>query len=81
MNYLNNNIYYYDTRMIQDILRVNLSHLKREMKKYGFSSEDYIRHKNLHLYNQEALIEFIVFLTNEKHVAASRAADKKDNNK
>ena len=40
INYIDNGQIYYDARMIQDILQVNLSYLKREMKKYGFSTDE-----------------------------------------
>jgi len=39
--------------------------LKRDIKRYGFATGDYIKYKNRHLYSQNAVIDFIVFLVEE----------------
>jgi len=66
MTYLNyNNETYYDFNMVAHILRVHVSQLKRDIKRYGFATGDYIKYKNRHLYSQNAVIDFIVFLVEE----------------
>ena len=66
MTYINNdNQVYYDFNMVAHILRVHASQLKRDIKKYGFTAGDYIKYKNRHLYSQNAVIDFIVFLVEE----------------
>jgi len=63
ITYTNNlNERYYDANMIKDILGVNLSFLKRQIKTYNFPPESYIKHTNKHLFKEESLIDFIDYL-------------------
>ena len=60
MTYKNSkNEIFYDTYLLTKILGVNLSYLKREIKKYGFSQTCYIKYNNKHLYNEAAIVDFI----------------------
>lgn len=49
---------YIDTITLKQVLQIEPSKLKREMKKY-FTIEDYIKYNNKHLYKEEAVIDFI----------------------
>ena len=62
----NKNEVFYDFRMLAEILRVNPSYLKRAIKNYGFSTKDFIKYKNRHLYRQNEVIDFVVYLVAEK---------------
>jgi len=67
MTYINyNNEVYYDFNTLTEILRVHPSYLKRAIKQYGFSKDDYTEYNNRYLYSQNAVIDFIVFLVAEK---------------
>ena len=67
ITYTNNlNERYYDANMIKDILGVNLSFLKRQIKTYNFPPESYIKHTNKHLFKEESLIDFIDFLVKKQ---------------
>ncbi len=59
MRYNNINENFYDTHMLKEILQVNLSYLKREMKLYQFPANSYIKYQNKHLYTEPAIIDFI----------------------
>ena len=60
MTYKNSkNEIFYDTYLLTKILGVNLSYLKREMKKYQFPRSSYIKYNNKHLYTEAAIIDFI----------------------
>lgn len=61
----NNNEVFYDFKMIAELLRVHPSYLQREMKKYSFSASDYVRYQNRHLYTQNAVIDFVIFLVKD----------------
>ena len=68
ITYTNNiNEIYYDTKMIKDILGVNLSFLKRKMKEYNFPEGSYFKHGNKHLFKEEPIIDFINFLVTTQH--------------
>lgn len=63
MTYINNETeIYYDFNMITDILPIHSSLLKREMREYGFSNDQYIKYKNRHLYTLNSVADFIVYL-------------------
>ncbi len=84
MTYINNdNEVFYDFNMITDILQIHPSYLKREIKKYGFAATEYQKYKNRHLYSQQAIVDFIVFLVTQKKQADTDskkvAADKNEN--
>lgn len=67
MTYINyNNEVYYDFNTLAEILRVHPSFLKRAIKQYGFSKDEYTKYNNRHLYNENAVIDFIVFLVAER---------------
>ena len=73
MTYINNNSeVYYDFNMITDLLHFHPSYLKREIKKYGFTAGDYIKYKNRHLYTQNALVDFIIFIVKRKSIIDTR---------
>ena len=57
---------FYDFKMLTDILRVHPSYLKSSIKKYGFTKKDFIKYQNRHLYSQNAVIDFVVYLAAEK---------------
>ena len=60
MTYKNSkNEIFYDIHLLTQILGVNLSYLKREMKKYGFAKSSYIKYNNKHLYTEAVIIDFI----------------------
>ena len=59
---------FYDFKMLTEILRVHPSFLKRAIKRYHFSTTDYILYGNRHLYRQDAIVDFVVFLVTEKIV-------------
>ena len=50
---------YYDTYMLKEILQVNLSFLKLEMKRYRFPKSSYVKYQNKHLFTETAIIDFI----------------------
>ena len=67
ITYTNNqNELYYDFKMIADIFRIHPSCLKRQLKKYRFTASDYVKYKNRHLYSQNAVVDFVVFLAGEQ---------------
>lgn len=67
ITYINNETeVYYDFNMINDILPIHTSILKREMKKYGFKKDEYVKYKNRHLYTLNSVTDFIVFLIKNK---------------
>ena len=52
MRYTNNNQEkYYDAHMLQELLQVNISFLKREIKRYQFPANSFIKYQNKHLFN------------------------------
>ena len=57
---------YYDRYMLQQILSVNLSSLKEKMKRYNFPQNSYIKYQNKHLYKEQAVLDFIVFLVTHR---------------
>ncbi len=56
----------YDINMIKDLLGLNLSFLKRQIKGYNFPPESYIKYKNKHLFKEEPLIDFIDYLVKKQ---------------
>ncbi len=73
MTYINNNSeVYYDFNMIMDLLHFHPSYLKREIKKYGFTANEYIKYKNRHLYTQNALVDFIIYIVQQKSITDAR---------
>jgi len=67
ITYINNETeVYYDFNMINHILNIHPSHLKREMGKYGFTKDQYIKYKNRHLYTLNSVTDFIVFIIKNK---------------
>ena len=67
MTYINNeNEVYFDFNMIADLLSIHPSLLKREMKKYAFTKEQYIKYKNRHLYSLNVVTDFIVYFIEER---------------
>jgi len=59
--------HYYDTTMLQAILRISKSKLKMEMLLYGFQKDDYITYNNRYLIKEQAVIMFIDFMA-EKYL-------------
>ena len=57
---------YYDFQTLASILRVTPSYLKRAISKYGFDESDFIRYNNRHLYAENAVVDFIIYLIIEK---------------
>jgi len=73
ITYINtNNEVYYDFNMIMDLLHFHPSYLKRVIKKYGFTPDEYIKYKNRHLYTQNALVDFIIFIVKQKTITDAR---------
>lgn len=66
---------YYDFTMLASILRVHPSNLKRAMKGYGFTDNDFIKYNNRHLYSENAVVEFIVYLVKGKLYAELRKTE------
>jgi hypothetical protein len=66
MRYHNTKENFYDTHMLKDILQVNLSYLKREMKLHQFPANSYIKYQNKHLYTEPAIIDFIAALVRNR---------------
>jgi hypothetical protein len=62
--------------MLTEIFRVHPSSLKTSIKKYGFSAKDYIKYKNRHLYSQNAVVDFVVYLVAEKLKTELRKMEK-----
>ena len=62
----NTNERLYDTHTLRKTLNVSLSYLKRELRKYPFKEGDYIRFKNLHLYKENSVIDFIEYLVENR---------------
>jgi len=57
---------YYDTHMLKEILQVNLSFLKLEMKRYRFPKSSYVKYQNKHLFTETAIIDFIDYLVKNR---------------
>lgn len=53
---------YYDTTMLQSILRVSKSTLKNEMLLFGFQDEDYLTYNNRFLIKEEAVVRFMDYM-------------------
>lgn len=67
MKYTNTNQEtFYDTHMLKEILQVNLSYLKREIKRYQFPITSYIKYQNKHLFTEPAVIDFIDYLVKNR---------------
>jgi hypothetical protein len=49
----------YDTNMLREILNVSKSFLVREILKYNFNESDYVKYKNLFLYKEGSVMDFI----------------------
>lgn len=62
----NTNERLYDTNMLRETLNVSKSFLVREILKYNFTESDYVKYKNLHLFKEESVIEFIDFLVKNR---------------
>jgi hypothetical protein len=56
----------YDTNMIQETFDLQMSFLKREINRYGFTPDDYIRYKNIHLFKESSVLDFIEYLVEKK---------------
>ena len=54
---------YYDTTMLQAILGISKSKMKREMLLFGFEEGDYLTYNNRFLIKDEAVIRFIDYMT------------------
>ena len=54
---------YYDTTMLQAILGISKSKMKREMLLFGFEEGDYLTYNNRFLIKEEAVIRFIDYMT------------------
>jgi len=52
---------YIDTLTLKQLLQMEPSKLKREMGRY-FTTEDYIKYNNKHLYKETAVVDFICHL-------------------
>jgi hypothetical protein len=50
---------YYDTTMLQHILNVSKSKLKRDMLDFGFKDSDYLIYNNRFLIKEEAVVAFV----------------------
>ena len=73
ITYTNNtNEIYYDTKMIKDILGVNLSFLKRQMKDYNFAAGSYIKYGNKHLFREEQVIDFINYIITNQFIRKTK---------
>jgi hypothetical protein len=67
MKYSNNNQEkFYDMHMLNEILQVNISFLKRQMKLYQFPISSYIKYQNKHLFTEPAVIDFIIYLAKQR---------------
>ena len=67
MTYRNNmNEAYYDFTMIADFLNIHPSILKRELKQFPFLGDNMLKYKNRHLYSQDGVVDFVVYLTEKK---------------
>lgn len=53
---------YYDTTMLQAILRVSKSKLKREMLLFGFENDDYLIYNNRFLITEQSVVRFIDYM-------------------
>ena len=49
----------FDTNMLRKTLKVSPSFLKRELRKYRTEKEDFVRYKNLNLYKETFVLNFI----------------------
>jgi hypothetical protein len=49
----------FDTNMLRNTLKVSPSYLKRELRKYRTEKEDFVRYKNLNLYKETFVLNFI----------------------
>ena len=52
----------YDTTMLQAILKISKSKLKREMLLFGFQDSEYLTYNNRFLIKEGAVVRFIVYL-------------------
>jgi hypothetical protein len=77
MRYTNNNQQFYDTHMLMEILQVNISYLKREIKQYQFPANSYIKYQNKHLFTEPAVIDFIDYLAKQRAVRDNTKLSKK----
>ena len=59
--------HYYDTTMLQAILRISKSKLKMEMLLFGFQEDEYLTYNNRYLIKEEAVIMFIDYMA-EKYL-------------
>jgi len=62
----NNNGIYYDFAMLTDLLHIHPSSLKRELKEHTFSDDELLKYKNRHLYSQNGVVGFILYLAERK---------------
>jgi hypothetical protein len=49
----------FDTTMLRDTLKVSPSYLKRKLRKYRTNKTDFVRYKNLNLYRETFVLDFI----------------------
>ena len=62
----NNNAIYYDFSMLADLLRMHPSILKKELKGHTFLDDELLKYKNRHLYSQNGVVGFILYLAERK---------------
>jgi hypothetical protein len=48
-----------DTSMISETFNLHKSLLKREMSKYPFGKKDFVKYKNIHLYREKSVLDFM----------------------
>ncbi len=58
---------YYDTTMLQNILRISKSKLKMEMLLFDFQQDDYLTYNNRFLIKEKSVIMFIDYMA-EKYL-------------
>ena len=58
----------YNTNMLKETLKVSKSFLIREMKKYNFSENDYIRYKNQILFKEKSVMDFMDYLIKNRMI-------------
>ena len=71
---------YYDTTMLQTILRVSKSTLKSEMLLFGFQENDYLTYNNRFLIKEEAVIKFMDYMAERwllREISSCKRAIKK----
>jgi len=64
---------YYDTTMLQRLLKISKSKLKREMSLYGFKNSDYLTYNNRYLIKENAVIAFAENLIEKWAIQEMRA--------